>query len=463
MESLVITKKGQELITKMIAGEDTATFTKLVTTDTDCSSLVLEDLETLEAKQEALVSAVTVTDTNLVEVIARIDNSTLSDGYYVKTAGLYAKNSSGTEILYAVSIAGDVADYMPAFGGKTVTGITYRLNVKVDNSSAVEIVIDPAAVPSMEQVEKINEEIVEIGKKIESEDELIQVVRKTIGSTDISGIDDGTLTGIVKSFYGFMKHIQDGAAAHNGIYVCEDITDMWNDGTFSKNVQNGTFKDIFPGMYITKSYTASGIETVTEDFVVADLDYHLHHGDTETTAHHALMLMKNGASKTQQMNSSNVTTGGYTGSNMWKSIIPKYASAMQNAFGSGHILSHRELLTTAISTSGTSMAGAGLTGYASGWAWTDVLFNIMNNAMCFGVTATSSSFYDTGDCTKQLSLLNLDGGSKIAHLGKGGGRYWYWLRDVASSAPFADCGYNGDSGYAGASDSYALRGYFLLR
>jgi hypothetical protein len=87
----------------------------------------------------------------------------------------------------------------------------------------------------------------------------------------------------------------------------------------------------------------------------------------------------------------------------------------------------------------------------------------MNNAMRFGVCPTSSSFYDTGDCTKQLALFQLANDLKIAHLGKGGARYWDWLRDVASSAYFAYCSIEGVSNSYNASGSGALRGYFLLR
>ena len=465
MESLVITNKGQELITKLIAGTDTATFTKICTSDHDYSSATLEDLETLaDIKQQSLVSSVVITDTSLVEVLARVDNSELADGYYVKTIGLYAEDTDGNEILYGVSISGDNPDYMPAFGGRTVTGISYRFNVRVDNSESVTIVIDPAAVPTMEQIENIQQTISTIQQTDTTQDGKISDLEDVMGNTSLAGIEDETVTGIIKSFYAFMKHIQDGAAAHNGIYVEEDITDMWTDGTFSQNVQNGTFKDIFPGMYITKTYTASGLESnITEDFVVGDLDYHLHHGDTETTLHHALMLMKNGSSVTHKMNSSNTTSGAYVGSAMWTSIIPKYATAVQNAFGSDHILSHRELLTKTMNTSTASMAGAGLTGASTEWAWYDVLFNIMNNAMRFGVTPTSSSFFDTGDCTKQLALFQLANDLKIAHLGKGGARYWDWLRDVASSTYFANCNDNGSSCYHGAFGSRALRGYFLLR
>ena len=458
MQGLVITNKGQELISKLIAGTARVTFTKIAASDYDYSAAALEELESLsEIKQEALVSSVTVTDTSLVKVLARIDNSSLTEGYYVKIVGLYAKDSSTSEeILYGVSLADEVADYMPVFGGKTVTGITYRLNVKVDNSDSVSLVIDPAAVPTMEQVEKL-------GERITITEKDITTIENLLGKDDISKMNGGTVTGNIKEFYAFMKHIQDGAAAHNRIYVNEDITDMWNDGIFSKNVQNGTFKDIFPGMYITKKYSTSFQSNVTEDFVVGELDYHLHHGDTETTEHHALMVMKNASPTIHQMNTSNTTANGYVGSAMWTSVIPAFATGMQNAFGKDHILSHRELLTTSMGTNLASMAGAGLTGASNNSAWQDVLFNLMNNAMLFGVTSTSSSFFDTGDCTKQIALFELANELKIAHQGKGGGRYWNWLRDVVSSTTFAHCNSSGDSTYTDASLSSVVRGYFLLR
>ena len=456
MQGLVITNKGQELISKLIAGTARVTFTKIATSDYDYSA-ALEELESLsEIKQEALVSSVTVTNTSLVEVLARIDNSSLTKGYYVKIVGLYAKDSSTSEeILYGVSLADEVADYMPVFGGKTVTGITYRLNVKVDNSGSVSLVIDPAAVPTMEQVEALD---VRIGQAETN----IAWVKKILGANDISKMNDGTVTGNIKAFYAYMKHIQDGAAAHNGIYVNEDITDMWNDGTFSKNVQNGTFKDIFPGMYITKKYSTTFHSNVTEDFVVGELNYHLHHGDTETTAHHALMVMKNGSPTIHQMNASNTSANGYVGSTMWGSVVPAFATAMKNAFGADHILTHKELLTKSMGSNLPSMTGVGLTGASNNWDWYDVIFNLMNNAMLFGVTPTSSSFYDIGDCTKQIALFQLANELKIAHQGKGGARYWYWLRDVTSFTDFAYCGLNGGSAYGGASGSGVVRGYFLL-
>ena len=152
MQDLVITNKGQELMAKMIAGTSTATFTKICTSDFDYSNTDLEDLlEMYDIKQTALISKVSRTDTTLVEVLAAINNSDLKNGYYVRGLGLYAEDSDDNEILYAVSIENENPDYMPAFGGKTVSGISYRLNTKVDNSEQVTLEINSAAVPTIEQ------------------------------------------------------------------------------------------------------------------------------------------------------------------------------------------------------------------------------------------------------------------------------------------------------------------------
>lgn len=156
MQDLIITSKGQELMAKMIAGTSTATFTKICTSDYDYSNTNLEELLQLyDIKQEALVSKVSRTDLTLVEVLAAINNSTLTTGYYVRGLGLYAKDSDDNEILYGISIESQNPDYMPAFGGKTVSGISYKLNTKVDNSEQVTLEINPAATPTIEQVESV--------------------------------------------------------------------------------------------------------------------------------------------------------------------------------------------------------------------------------------------------------------------------------------------------------------------
>lgn len=160
MNDMVITNQGHELIAKMIAGTSTATFTKIQTSSHDYSTDTLENLTSLyDVKQEVLVSSVSRTDTALVEVLAAVANTDLTEGYYVKALGLFAKDSDDNEILYAVAIDTENPDYMPEYGGKTVSGISYRLNTKVDKSEQVTIEVNPAATPTMEQVQEIMTEV----------------------------------------------------------------------------------------------------------------------------------------------------------------------------------------------------------------------------------------------------------------------------------------------------------------
>ncbi len=246
------------------------------------------------------------------------------------------------------------------------------------------------------------------------------------------------------------------AMAHNKFVRGKDLTDYFTSGDMSAAIADGSFKDIYPGDFITKSVTIAGTTYSNVKWLVGDLDYHLHSGDVETTAHHVLMVPEEPIG-TSYMNSTNVTTGGYIGSYMWTTTIPKYATGIKNAFGSTHVLSHKELLTNSVSTSGASMAGAGYTGFANNWAWTSVDVNIMNEAMTYGTRAFSSSFYDIGDCNMQIALFR---GCKQLSFSRSN---WNWLRAVSYSPAFALAYYYGHSIDASASYVGGVRPYFLLR
>lgn len=265
----------------------------------------------------------------------------------------------------------------------------------------------------------------------------------------------------IKSLVIVSSGMQDNAASHNAFYVEEDITEMYNDGTFTRNVENGTFKDIFPGMYITKTYTAAGIESnITEDFVVGDLDYFINSGDTSITrltTHHALMVTKNKIGVPVGMNTNDSTIGGYIGSEMWTTTIPVYATAVENAFGSSHIVEHRELLTNDINTSVKSKAYYGYTGAASDNIWTNVKLNLMNSNMVFGSQIASSSYYDAGNRTQQIAAMRHNSNLKIIR------DNGYWLSDIMSSTSFAYVSSGGNAiSYRSSAVNY-FRGYFLLK
>lgn len=156
------------------------------------------------------------------------------------------------------------------------------------------------------------------------------------------------------------------------------------------------------------------------------------------------------------MNSSNTSSGGYVGSYMWTTRIPQYVTGIQNAFGSSHVLSHRELLTTSMDTNGKSSAYCTWGGAANNWAWKDVIVNIFNENMVYGSAQCSSSMYDTGDGNHQVSAMRHNRQVMFTRSN------WYWLRAVLASANFALCNNTGNASYGNASLVGGVRPYFLL-
>lgn len=238
------------------------------------------------------------------------------------------------------------------------------------------------------------------------------------------------------------------AGAHNGIYRGKDITDLFYDGTLSKQIAAGTFDDIFVGDYIIGK--SSG-----RKYLVADINYRLNCGDTECKTPHVLMIPER-IMGTAQMNSTNITTGAYTGSEMYTTHLATFKSVIQNDFEIGHILSHRTYLPNAVTN-----------GYESAGAWVDSTIELMNELMVYG----SNIFHNVMNGTNvpashtidksQLSLFKLDK-SKIVARNDAGERYWYWLRDVVSASTFANVAHYGNATHATASNSNGVRPAFLI-
>lgn len=272
--------------------------------------------------------------------------------------------------------------------------------------------------------------------------------------TNISDLQAATSTESIRDMI-LNQIIPQSAAAHNAFYRGKDLTSYFMSGEMSKAIAAGTFANIFIGDYITKTVTVNGMTYTDVKWIVGDLDYHLHRGDTETTAHHVILYPETDLGSAR-MNAINTTVGGYQGSEMWTTTIPKYATGIVNAFGSDHVLVHRERLTKAIDSnaySGAGGVGNGATIYTDG-EWTNVTVNLFNEAMMYGHAPFASSGRDTYDCNKQIAAFRY--GQNFTR------NSWCWLRDVASATYFAYAYSYGQADYAYASYVYGVRPYFLL-
>ena len=260
--------------------------------------------------------------------------------------------------------------------------------------------------------------------------------------------------------------VPDGAANHRNFYRGKDLTAAFNNGTLSANIANGTFRDIFPGDYITKSITVPRIlkadgtteyiaqKTYTVKFIIADLDVWLNRGDTATTAHHVAIVPQSVVFNSC-MNETNVTTGGYLGSFMNTNVMPAFATGLQNAFGASHLISFRIGLSNGVTTTTASASHPYWTGTSNWWgAWTSEICCLMSEGMVYGQSPNHSAAMDETMCG-QFAAFRLN--SNLVY-----NRQNYWLSDVVSSAIFAIVLGNGVADAHNASHSLGVRPFALL-
>ena len=161
-KSAVITKKGQELLAKVVAGTTKLEFTKIKVSDAKLSGDLASMTGIGTIKQEEKVASVVRKNGSNVTVSASFSNQTLGQGYYVRNLGLYANDPQSGEILYSISVADEstaTADYMPPFNGIGVSSLMVDLVTAVSNASSVKVNVDPTAGATVAQIVNLQEQI----------------------------------------------------------------------------------------------------------------------------------------------------------------------------------------------------------------------------------------------------------------------------------------------------------------
>lgn len=230
--------------------------------------------------------------------------------------------------------------------------------------------------------------------------------------------------------------LADGAAAHNCIYRGKNLGTSVTEEQYAA-ISSGKFTDLYIGDY----WVIKGVI-----YRIAAFDYYYNCGDTNFTKHHAVIVPDTSLYKAQ-MNTSNVTTGGYTGSAMYKSNLAQAKTTIKAAFGSAHVLTKRELLTNAVNGN-----------TPSGWAWFDSDVELMNEVQVYGSVAWGAhdgNGYNVASGDGQFPLFMFDR-TKLHN------REDYWLRDVSSATYFSYVIHNGNANSNGASASLGVRPAFCI-
>lgn len=432
----VFTNAGTDMMSEVLSGA-TMTITKATggsgtTEEASLATLtdVQEEKQTLKILGIEDASDSTGNDAGK-RIKIQITNGDVDAGYILHQVGVYAKLADGDETLLFI-MQDDRGVEIPSHTENSDFVIELFGVMAISNVANIKVTVDPSAVAS---VKMVNEQVVQVNTKIDKTKEDLQ---KEAQETYLP-LSGGTLTGpLVMPGGGETVSIVDNAATHNMVYRGKALGTTVTSKQWAA-IKAGTFKDLYLGDY----WTIGGV-----DYMIAAFNYWLNCGDTACTANHLLVVPRNNM-YTGQMNSTNITTGGYVGSEMYKTGLAQAKTAFNNAFGSAHILNHREYLTNAITN-----------GAPTGTDWYDSTVELMNENMVYGGRQFSPMPNGATDPWNTCRNYTIDKSQlPLFHLAPWliCNRSWYWLRDVVAAAGFAGVYSNGYCDCNLASDTCGVR------
>ena len=231
-----------------------------------------------------------------------------------------------------------------------------------------------------------------------------------------------------------------GAGAHNSVYRGANLGTSVTSAQWAA-IQAGTFDDMYIGDY----WVIGGVT-----YRIAAFDYYLRAGDTDMTTHH-VTLVPDVPMYTHVMNDTNVTTGGYVGSKMYTSALTQAKNTINTAFGSTHVLTHRQYLSNAVTN-----------GRPSGGSWYDSTVELMTEQNVYG----GKIFGAGNDGSSVPALYTVDKSQYPLFAFRPdliSNRQTFWLRDVVSAAFFAFVLSYGYAYYGYASNVFGVRPAFSIK
>ncbi|XJZ60499.1 hypothetical protein ACIA4Q_03960 [Lactobacillus delbrueckii subsp. bulgaricus] len=227
-----------------------------------------------------------------------------------------------------------------------------------------------------------------------------------------------------------------GAYAHNsvarGAYLGSSLTDA-----HSAAIRDGSFD----GLYLMDYWTINSI-----NWRIVAFDYYLNTGDTPCTTHH-VVVVPDVPLYAVKYNATDTTDGGYVGSDLYKTGLNKAKTIVTAAFGSAHVLTHRNYLHNAVKN-----------GMPIGGAWYDSTVELMTEENIYGNKQWANAI--SGNASG-MDMVEVDTsqypGFAVARSFQAVHNVWYWLRDVSSASWFSGVYGDSSSNRIGASSVAGVR------
>lgn len=250
---------------------------------------------------------------------------------------------------------------------------------------------------------------------------------------------------------------------HNNIYRGANLLSghFSNLSAILSAIAAKNFEDIYIGDYFNASFTYDGT-TYNPKWRVAGIMFYDDNVGDAWGYHNGHVVIVPDTTINARMNETNTTAGGYVGSEMYTTTLPKLYNALAGASGTpfyGHIRGRTERLSTTVDTTKPPRSQPTWSGCVSAWNnYTDQKLTLLSEVEMWGHPQWSSSGGEEEMGQIQLPLFRLCpeacGGYKSCNT---------WLRSVAADTSFclavADLGVGGGGGAAGV---FAVRPRFIL-
>ncbi len=142
-DGMKITNNGRNLLAKGLTGK-TITFTRVIVGDGVITNQNILTLNSL-INQKKILPIVQLNKTENIgtaEVICEMNNSDLTNGFWVREFGLFARDpDTNQEILYSYRNVGNEASYLPGSGGPDVVNYTLSLVTVIDQAQNVTAIM----------------------------------------------------------------------------------------------------------------------------------------------------------------------------------------------------------------------------------------------------------------------------------------------------------------------------------
>ena len=271
-DSQFITDDGSALLAKSTAGEGNIIFTAIHTGDGDYNMQEISRITSSKAlKNEKQVFFVNDIDCREKDTRIRtvITNHELTEGYYIREAGLYARMEDEEEILFSISICVEKPTFLPAMGDVPIEmPITNHITYSGDGNFTIEFRSDVYA--SLEMVERIFD-----GLKKDIQDNKSELNTHVNNSAiHFTKTERDKLSGIAAEANKYTHPVSAAGAKTSGLYkittdanghvtgatavVKKDITDLGIPAS-DTNTTYGTGTASAAGL--TKLYTSTGQST----------------------------------------------------------------------------------------------------------------------------------------------------------------------------------------------------------